>query len=57
MARMKVTIVGYYDADPAHYGSNTSPAEMAAVDQKAFNEDPMDALASIDAISVEVEPQ
>ena len=37
---MKVTIIGYYDANPASYGTDV-PAEMAAIDLEAItpNED------------------
>jgi hypothetical protein len=56
--RMKVTITGYYEADPAHYGDEgNSPARMAKLDQGSFNEGPSFALAAMDEdMTITVEP-
>ena len=59
MPRMKVTITGYYEADPAYYDAGSSPAEMAAVDATNWEANPIMACALFDdepPVSVEIVP-
>lgn len=37
--KMKVTIIGTYDADPQNYPTG-DPFEMAKIDMENFNDDP-----------------
>jgi hypothetical protein len=41
VVKLKLVIKGelIYDADPRHYGVDTAPEAMAAVDQQAFRDD------------------
>lgn len=57
MVRMRVTITGYYDADPAHYDGETDPRAMAAIDLENLDPDPTAAAALIDDdVTIEIEP-
>lgn len=59
MPRMKVTITGYYEADPKYYDPGSSPAEMAAVDSVNVEGDPIMACTLLDdepPATVEITP-
>lgn len=57
MVRMRVTITGYYYADPARYGGVTDPYEMAAIDSTNIAPIPVAAAALLDDdVTVEIEP-
>jgi hypothetical protein len=57
MAKLKLTVVITYDANPAHYGAS-DPDEMAKIDQENFRNQPdgiMDMLCSKEDVRVTVE--
>lgn len=60
MTRMKVTIVGYFDADPQHYDGETDPTKMAAIDEANIQADPVGAITMCDEdlpLSINVRPE
>jgi hypothetical protein len=50
MAKMRITIIGEYEADPKHYDT-ADPLEMSAMDAEAFRHDPF---AAVDAMELRV---
>lgn len=56
---MRITIIGYYDADDEHYGEDGGdPIAMAAIDQANVDDDPTIAFDMIDnaEMTMTVEP-
>jgi hypothetical protein len=56
--RMKVTITGYYEVDPARYGDKKdNPAAIARIQEEYFSGDPLGALKSLEyGFTITVEP-